>query len=342
MIASSQTTSSLPSAPDRQPPPSAAGALRERLLGLDYDAEADRIASRLRDAASRDLGRRGLVVGLSGGVDSSVTAALAARALGPERVFGLFMPEHDSDPESLRLGRALAEHLGIDAALEDIAPALEALGCYRRQEEAIREVVPEYGPGWRCKLTLSQNAGFQISNIVVQPPQGAPSARRLTARAYREIVAASAMKQRVRKLIEYTHADRLGYAVAGTPNRLEDDQAFFVKNGDGAADVKPIAHLYKSQVYAMARRLGLPEEICARAPTTDTWSLPQSQEEYYFGASYAVTDLCMAAMDAGLAPRDVAEALGASETEVAEAQDRIARKRLATRYLKAEAVRMAR
>ncbi|MGM0577450.1 MAG: NAD(+) synthase [Myxococcota bacterium] len=97
-----------------------------------------------------------------------------------------------------------------------------------------------------------------------------------------QLVAAASFKQYVRKMMEYYHADRLVYAVVGTPNRLERDQGFFVMGGDGAADVKPIAHLYKTQVYALADWMRLPDEVSFRAPTTDTCSMDQNQEEFFF------------------------------------------------------------
>ena len=128
--------------------------------------------------------------------------------------------------------------------------------------------------------------------------------------AYLQIVAATNFKQRVRKMMEYYHADRLNYAVAGTPNRLEYDQGFFVKLGDGAADVKPIAHLYKTQVYALAEYLGVPEEIRRRPPTTDTFSLPQTQEEFYFALPYAKMDLCLYGHNHGVPAAEVAAAAG--------------------------------
>ena len=224
-------------------------------LAIDPAAETERIVTVLRDQLRGSLRRRGFVIGLSGGIDSSVCAALAARAVGPQRVFCLFMPEHDSDPESLGLGRLVAQTFGLDGAVEDIGPVLEALGCYTRRDAFIREVVPEYGQGWRSKIVIAsvlKTAGYNISSLVVESPEGTMRTVRLPASVYLGIVAATNMKQRTRKQLEYYHADRLNYAVVGTPNRLEFDQGFFVKNGDGAADTKPIAHLYKSQVYQLA------------------------------------------------------------------------------------------
>ena len=306
-------------------------------LRIDADAEADRICSAIRAALSDRLKRRGLVVGMSGGVDSSVCAALAARAVGPDHVFGLFMPERDSEPESLTLARSWADALGVESAIEDITPVLEGAGCYRRRDDAIRRVVPEFGPGWRCKLVLPEARvdadRLNVMRLAVQPAGGEVRTVRLPAAEYRQIVAATSFKQRARKMLEYYHADRLHYAVLGTPNRLEYDQGFFVKGGDGLADVKPIAHLYKTQVYQLAELLGVPRAITGRPPTTDTYSLPQSQEEFYFALPSALMDGALFARNVGTSAADAAAELGLSEAQVARAYRDIDQKRSTTRPL---------
>jgi NAD+ synthase len=302
-------------------------------LRLDAAAEVERIASAIRDQVQRRLRKRGIVLGLSGGIDSSVTAALAVAALGPRSVLGMLMPERDSDPDSLRLGKLVADQLGIETATEDIAPILMAAGCYERRDACIRLLVPEFGAGWGCKVTISSRRGYSITSLVVQSPDGELRTLRMPLGVYLGVVAATNMKQRTRKQIEYYHADRLNYAVAGTPNRLEYDQGFFVKNGDGAADLKPIAHLYKSQVYALAEHLGLPEEVRLRPPTTDTWSLAQTQEEFYFALPYALMDICLYGLEHGIAAAEVARRTGLGGEQVELVWKDIRAKRAATRYL---------
>lgn len=301
-------------------------------LRLDAEHEVARIAETMRNQVMRRLRRRGIVLGLSGGIDSSVSAALAVAAVGAKKVLGVLMPERDSDPDSLRLGRLVAESLGIETVTEDIAPMLEAAGCYARRDAFIRRLVPEFGEGWGCKVALSGGA-YNITRLVVQSPAGEQQTLRMPLDVYLGVVAATNMKQRTRKQLEYYHADRLNYAVLGTPNRLEYDQGFFVKNGDGAADIKPIAHLYKTQVYALAAHLGLPEEIRSRPPTTDTWSLAQSQEEFYFSVPYPVMDVCLYGLENGFAAIDVAERAGLTVAQVQEVWRDIEAKRAATRYL---------
>ncbi|KEQ02697.1 NAD synthetase [Pseudorhizobium pelagicum] len=307
-------------------------------LHLDTEAEIERICGWIRETVIKDLRKRGVVLGLSGGIDSSVTAALCARALGPGKVTGIFMPEHDSDPESLRLGQALAAATGVETVLEDIGPSLAAMGCYTRRDGFIRQIVPEFGEGWGCKVVLENalsSRGYNISWLVVAPPSGEQSRHRMPLEVYLGMIAAANMKQRTRKQIEYYHADRLNFAVAGTPNRLEYDQGFFVKNGDGAADFKPIAHLYKTQVYQLAAALGVPEEICRRPPTTDTWSLPQGQDEYYFSLPYDRMDICLYGLDNGIDREAVGDAAGLTADQVDAVWRNIASKRKVAEYLHA-------
>ena len=303
--------------------------------------DPEKTAAAIEDAIRRHLGslrRRGIVVGLSGGIDSSVVTCLCARALGAERVQVLLMPERASSSESLTLGRMLTSQLGTPMVVEDIAPTLEAAGCYARQDEAITSMFPDYGAGWRNKITLPsilESDRINISELTVESPSGERKTARMTPKAYLQMVAATNFKQRVRKMMEYYHADRLNYAVAGTPNRLEYDQGFFVKLGDGAADVKPIAHLYKSQVYALAEHVGVPEDIRRRPPTTDTFSLPQTQEEFYFALPYAKMDMCLYGVNHSVPAADVAAVAGLTAEQVERVYKDIAQKRRTTHYLHA-------
>jgi NAD+ synthase len=311
-------------------------AFSSAVLQIDAAQVSAQIEQSIRDAVRHQLRRRGVVVGLSGGIDSSVVAALAARALGSERVVGLLMPEAESSPDSARLARELASTFGIRTIVEDITGTLTAAGCYRRRDEAIRSVIPDYGEGWRTKIALPDlisRSGYPLFSIVAVSPTGDEVRRRLPLEAYLGIVAATNFKQRVRTMMEYYYADLYQYAVAGTPNLLEHDQGFFVKQGDGAADLKPIAHLYKSQVHQLARHLRVPDEICGRRSTTDTYSLDQSQEEFYFGLSLERTDLCLFARNHGVPPEEAAAATGLTPVEVRRAFQAIDSKRAAARYL---------
>jgi len=320
----------------------AAVKLSSNVLDIDPQAAADFICKRMVDIVGKDLRRRGVVVALSGGVDSSVCAALSVRALGPGKVFGLLLPEKDSSSASEDLGRQVAEHLGIEYLKQNIASTLEAIGCYRWRDEAIAAVFPDYQSDWKSKLVIAGgiDGRFNYFKLVVQPPHGELREQRLELKQYLQIVAATNYKQRIRKTIEYFHADRLHYAVVGTPNRLEYDQGFFVKNGDGSADVKPIAHLYKTQVYALARYLGLPDAVCTAKPTTDTYSLPQGQDEFYFALPYQKMDLALWAHNHHLPAGELAAALEVSPEQANFIYNDIEKKRSTTRYLHSRAILM--
>lgn len=309
------------------------------VLAIDAPAAIERVTGAITRALTRDLRRRGIVVGVSGGIDSSVCLALATEAVGPDRVVALLMPEADSDPDSQRRGQVLCDHLGVEAVVEDIAPALTALGCYDRRDTAIRRVFPDFGPGWRQKITLAEGLldtdRVSYFNLTVADPDGNQQTARMPTDVYLMVVAATNMKQRTRKLIEYTHADARNHAVVGTPNRLEYELGFFVRGGDGLADIKPISHLYKTQVYALARHLGLPEEICAQTPSTDTYSLPQTQEEFYFALPYAEMDLMLWAWHHDISTFEAAEVMGLRSDQVERVyRDIVAKRRAAHRGLR--------
>jgi len=306
------------------------------VLRIDCAKETEKITKFVRRVILKDFKRRGAVVALSGGIDSSVVGALCVRSFGKDRVLGLMLPEKDSSSDTPKLSQLIIKHLGISSVYEDITDILEAVGCYRRRDEAIKSVVPEYGPGYKCKIVLPSvidDDRYRVFSVVVESAEGKQTKTRLSPSAYLGIVAATNFKQRTRKMLEYYHADRLNYAVAGTPNRQEYDQGFFVKCGDGAADVKPIAHLYKTQVYQLAEYLGIPEEIRKQLPTTDTYSMPQSQEEFYFSVPYDKMDLCLYGKNHGVPSMDVAAVVGMTAEQVQRVYKDIDAKRSATRYL---------
>lgn len=305
------------------------------VLDLDLEQEAQRICGRIREVTATVLRKRGLVVAISGGIDSSTCLGLAVRALGASRVQALILPERDSSDDSAVRAKILAAHLGVNVIEQDIAPALEAIGCYRWRDEAVRRALPDYGPGWRMKIVITGGIEGRVNafHISAEDPQGGKHEKRLGLQDYLQIVAATNFKQRLRKTLEYFHADRLNYAVVGTPNRLEYDQGFFVKNGDGSADIKPIAHLYKTQVYAMAKHLGLPERVVSATPTTDTYSLPQGQDEFYFALPYRQIDLALWALNHDVPAADLAATLEIPVERAEAIYQDIQTKRRTTAYL---------
>jgi NAD+ synthase len=309
------------------------------VLKIDAPAIAHEIEQAIRDQVFGKLRRRGAVLGMSGGIDSSVVSTMCVRALGKDKVVGLFMPERDTSDDALRLGKILAEQLGIEAIVENIKPALTGLRCYERQDEAIRMVYPDYNESWKFKITLPSildSDRLNVSQLTVQPPGEEQRVKRMPLNAYLQLVAATNFKQRIRKMMEYYHADRLNYAVAGTPNLLEYDQGFFVKQGDGSADFKPISHLYKSQVYALAAYIGVPAEILGRSPTTDTFSMAQGQDEFYFALPYDKMDLCLYAHNHKISAAETAPVVGITPEQVERVFKDIEAKRRVAQYLHAQ------
>jgi NAD+ synthase len=311
------------------------------ILRLDAPTVCEQIANRLRADVLQVLRKRGGVVGLSGGIDSAVTLGLSARALGADRVLGVIMPERESSPESMEFALDLARTFGVQTVVEDVTGALEGFGCYRRRDEAIVRVFPEFDPQHhRVKITLPQNVldddVLNVFSLTIVAPDGAEHSARVPIHELLQIIAASNFKQRSRMAMLYYHAEARNYSVVGTSNKHEYAQGFFVKFGDGAADVDPIVHLYKGQVYQLGRHLGVPDQILRRPPTPDTYSAGSTAQEFFFQLPYNLMDLLWYGQENGYAPSEVAQALDLTEEQVARAYRNFQRKKSATNYLRVQ------
>lgn len=318
-----------------------ANGFGKQSLELDAAAEVEWLTEFLRTTVEK-MRRQGAVVGISGGVDSAVVLALCARALGPERVLGVLMPEKDSSPESVTLALALAQHYGVSAVTEDLTAALDGAGCYRRRDEAIRQIFPDYRPGWQAKIGLPgdllDQGTLNIFHITVTDPAGHAFTQRLPSREFSQIVAASNFKQRTRMMMLYYHAEARNFAVVGTSNKNEHALGFFVKYGDGGADVQLIAHLFKTQVYQLARYLEVPAEIQARTPSADTYPGGGSQEEFFYRIPIALLDAIWSGYERGLSGAAIASALGLAPVQVERVIRDVVSKQRATEYLRSPAV----
>jgi len=317
---------------------------KDIILLDDVESVVNKITEKLKEDVFKNLRRNGAVIGISGGIDSSVCLALSAKAFGPEKVLGIMLPERDSSPDSEILAGKLADKFGIKAIKEEITGALSGFGCYERRDEAVKRVFPEYHPQtFKMKIGIKQSGLFSnlppIFHLVIIGPDGTEKEKILPPKEYLQIVASSNFKQRTRMSMLYYHAERLHYAVIGTPNKHEQEQGFFVKYGDGGADVMPIGNLYKTQVYQLAQYLGVPEEIIKRTPTTDTYSAEQTQEEFFYQLPFDLMDRYWYGYENGYSPAEIAEVMGESEERVAALFRNFERKKRTTEYLRMSPIR---
>jgi len=313
----------------------------KHVLDIDPAAETDRLVNLLRTSVRQELRRYGAVVGVSGGVDSATVLALCARAFGPKRVVAVMMPEKDSDTESEKLARELADRFKVETVLlENITHALEGFGCYPRRDEAIARIFPEYDPdaGYKAKIVLPSNiledSTLNVFSVAIITPDGEEKSERLPVRELLQIVAASNFKQRSRMAMLYYHAESRNYAVIGTSNRNEHDQGFLVKYGDSGVDIQLIAHLCKTQVYQLAEHLDVPEEIRQRTPTSDTYSAHQTQEEFFFRIPFELMDLLQYAQENDVSISRAAEVMNLAEEQVQRVFDDFTRKHRTTEYIR--------
>lgn len=309
-------------------------------INIDPAKEVEKITSKLKEDVAKKLKKRGAVVGISGGIDSSVVLAICAKTFGPDRVLGVMMPEYDSNPDSLELAKKLSEKFNTKYVVENMTEALAGFGCYKRRDEAIKNVFPEFNSTYKAKITLPTNLmekeSLNVFQLTIITPDGKIKSERLPLKEYLQIVAASNFKQRSRMSMLYYHAEAKNYAVIGTGNKNEHEQGFFVKYGDGGADIKPIAHLFKTQVFQIADYLEVPKEIRSRTPTTDTYSAEQTQEEFFFRVPFEILDRVWFGWEQGIPSKKIAEALELTEENIESIIHDTQRKIRTTEYLRME------
>lgn len=310
----------------------------------DVEFVVNKIANKIKEDIFVRFRRNGAIVGISGGIDSSVCLALAVRAFGPEKVIGIMLPEKDSSPDSEAFALELANAFGVRTIIEDITAALTGLGCYARRDEAVKRVFPEYRSGThKMKIGIKQSGLFTnlppMFTLTIIDSTGNQQEKIIPLKEYLQIVAASNFKQRTRMSMLYYHAESLYFSVIGTPNKHEQEQGFFVKFGDGAGDIMPIGNLYKTQVYQLAKYLKVPASIINRTPTTDTYSAEQTQEEFFYQLPFMLMDRYWYGFENGYSPAEVAEVMGETTPRVEALFRNFERKRKTTEYLRMPPVR---
>ncbi len=307
------------------------------ILKVDCRNEVERICSFIQQQV-REMKRDGIVIGLSGGIDSALSAAICVKALSKEKVFGLILPEKESNPVSAEYATKHAKELGIETETIDITPTLEAFGTYAKRDNAIKKVFPEYNDNYKSKITLPANLlardAFNFFTLKIDDGKGNIKSARLDKKTLNGIVAATDSKQRTRMMHLYYYAEKMNYIVCGTTNKTETLEGFFVKYGDGGVDIEPIAHLYKTQVYQLSEHLAVIREIIERAPSPDTFSFQVSDEEFYFRIPYAELDLLLYAWENNIPVEDVCKTMSLTGEQVQRAKRDFDAKYNATKHLR--------
>ena len=307
------------------------------ILKIDCKSEVERICSFIQQQV-RAMKRDGIVIGLSGGIDSAVVAAVCVKTLGKDKVFGLILPEKESNPVSAEYAAKHAKELGIETETVDITPTLEAFGTYQKRDEVIKKVFPEYSNEYKSKITLPADLlsrdAFNFFTLKIDDGKGNIKSARLDKKMLNGIVAATDSKQRTRMMYLYYYAEMKNYIVCGTTNKTEVLEGFFVKYGDGGVDIEPIGHLYKTQIYQLSEYLGVIREIIERTPSPDTWSFQVSDEEFYFRIPYAKLDLLLYAWEHDSPVEKVCETMSLTEEQVKRATRDFNAKYNATKHLR--------
>ena len=308
------------------------------ILRINTAGETDKVCEFVIEQVQSVFRRTGIAIGLSGGIDSAVMAELAVRALGADKVFGLILPEKESNPVSSQYARDHAEKLSIEYQEIDITPTVESVVSYSTRDEYIRNLVPQYSPGCTYNITLPtdllERDSFSFYVLQVQLPDGIIIKKRLNFDAFRAITSFANIKIRSRMIHLYAHAERRNSIVAGTTNRTELILGDFCKYGDGGTDIEALAPFYKNQIYQLAEYLGVIPEIIDRSPSPDTFSLPVSDQEFFFRIAFDKLDLLLYAWEHKVSAGETARVLELTEEAVNRAFTDFTTKNRATTHLR--------
>lgn len=313
-------------------------AFSKEELNINPEVVSGQIENFIRETLRDFYGRKGIVIGLSGGLDSAVSAALCVRAVGPNRVLGVLLPEKDSNPVSAEFGKMVADSLNIECLEINITSVLEELGVYEKREMVIEKLIPDISKPYKFRLVLPQDLlnrdRLNVYYLEVLPEGGDVIRKRLSHSDYLQIMAANDIKQRIRMTQLYYQAEKRHYIVCGTTNKSETTQGFFVKYGDGGVDIEPIAHLYKYQVYQMGEFLEVPQQVLSRTPSPDTYSYEVSDKDFYFCLPYDLVDTILYAMENNIPKKELANALELEYEQIERAWSDLAHKIDITEHLR--------
>lgn len=308
------------------------------VLKIDPVQELKKLSEFIIQQVKAVFRRKGIVIGLSGGIDSACIAAVAVHAMGREKVVGLILPEKESNPVSREYAEKHAKNLGIEYRAIDITPTVNSVAGYSKRDEYIATLIPEYKPGYKYNISLPTDLldrdSFSFYNLQVRIPGGELKKKRLTLEEFRAVTSFANIKIRSRMLHLYAEAEKRNYLVSGTTNRTEYILGDFCKYGDGATDIEPFSHLYKNQIYQLAEHLGVIREIIDRQPSPDTFSLPVTDQEFFFRISFDKLDFLLYAWEHSVDTKEAASVLSLAEDAVKRAYKDFASKNRATAHLR--------
>jgi NAD+ synthase len=258
------------------------------------------------------LEREGVILGLSGGIDSAVVTALCKRAVGSERTLVLLMPEKDSKEEHLKDALNFANAVGVRTRKIDITPYLKELAVYPL---ALFSQVP-FSYKLRGSLIkklfrfYERRTGENPFSTSIAGLKGKPYSSFICKRnAYYRI------KHRLRMVLLYLYGELENRLIVGAANKSEYQIGYFVKHGcDDAADIMPLLNLYKTQVRELARYLDVPLRIIEKPPSPDI--IPGIVDEEVIGLPYEKLDLILLTLERGWEISEITKALDMDEERV--------------------------
>ena len=292
-------------------------SIHEKIRIVNPQQTIDDICDFICKEISEGFKKSGAVIGLSGGIDSAVTANLCKNALGEEKVLGIILPEKESDFESEIHARKFAENLNIRTETVDITQILETFGVYEKKENIIKEKFPNFNSNCKYRMVVPSNIeNVGIPFLEILDENNVLHKLKVSSSDFLTITAATSIKHRVRMTMLYFFAEKNNYAVIGTTNKSEYLQGYFVKYGDGGSDIEPIVNLYKSQVYQLGKILKVPKEIISKDASPDVWSFSTSDKEFFYSIPYDLVDLILYAREKKLSNKEIQENSNLSVEEI--------------------------